>query len=295
MRVPNLIFALAFASGALAQSPQPPFEAVVTRAGGTKDVAESAICVKPARLADAPCPWSVRVREDEPGAIRARPLRTQVSTDGGTLYVVLRKRAGADMSDELWRHRAGQSPRRLARGDLLDFAISADGRLIAFKDQDGIMRFVDADGRDMGEVNLAAIDAQAARITQRDGDLAAFVVTRGLGTPERLLVVDVPRRQVAGYPLQGLYVGGESALDLRGRRLAFSDYPRGLDAEGAKQVRAEERVFRLQVVDLETSRTLFTAERVGEPFQPAWVDGRLTFADREGSKRVEKTFDGGRP
>jgi hypothetical protein len=279
---------------ALAQVP-PPVEVVVTPAGGSRDPGESAICVKPARLADAPCPWVVRVREDEPGALRARKLGAQVSADGNTLFAVLRKRSGVGMADELWRYRRELPPRRIAAGDVLDFAIAADGTMVAFKDQDGIMRFVDADGRDTGEVDLAAVQAASARLAQRSGDLAAFVATRGLGDLERLLVVDVPKRQVVGYYLGGVYVGAEYALDLAGRRLAFSDYPRGLDAEGAARARVDGRVFKLQVIDLETRATLFTAERVGDPFHPLWIGSRLTFAGREGPKRVEKAFDAAKP
>jgi hypothetical protein len=282
---------LLLASAALGQAPQPMFEVVVTPAGGSRDPAASAICVKPREFVDAACPWYTRVTEDEPGAIRNRVLGAQVSADGNTLFAVLRKRSGVGMTDELWRYRRGQQPRRIAHGYPLDFAISSDGGIVAFKDPDGIMRFVDADGRDAGEVNLVPIEAEAARLAQRDGDLAGFVVTRNLGDLERVLVVDVPKRQIVGYYLGGVYIGAEHALDLRGRRLAFSDYPRGLDAEGAARVKSEGQVFKLQVIDLDTRATLFTAERVGEPFRPLWLGSRLSFADREGPKRVEKTFD----
>jgi hypothetical protein len=281
---------LLLANAALGQAPVPMFDVVVTPAGGSRDPAASAICVQPRGLVDAACPWYTRVTEDAPGAIRHRVLGAQVSADGNTLLAVLRKRSGVGMTDELWRYRRGQQPRRIAYGYPLDFAISSDGGMVAFKDADGIMRFADADGRDAGEVNLAPIQAESARLVQRDGDLAGLVVTRNLGDLERVLVVDVPRRQIVGYYLGGVYTGAEYALDLRGRRLAFSDYPRGLDAEGAARVRAEGQVFKLQVIDLETRATLFTAERVGEPFRPLWLGSRLSFADREGAKRVEKTF-----
>jgi len=291
VRVPLLLPLLLLANAALGQAPQPMFEVVVTPAGGSRDPAASAICVKPRGLVDAACPWYTGVTEDEPGAIRNRVLGAQVSADGNTLFAVLRKRSGVGMTDELWRYRRGQQPRRIAHGYPLDFAISSDGGIVAFKDPDGIMRFVDADGRDAGEVNLVPIEAEAARLAQRDGDLAGFVVTRNLGDLERVLVVDVPKRQIVGYYLGGVYIGAEHALDLRGRRLAFSDYPRGLDAEGAARVKSEGQVFKLQVIDLDTRATLFTAERVGEPFRPLWLGSRLSFADREGPKRVEKTFD----
>jgi hypothetical protein len=285
---------LLLANAALAQV-APPLEVVVTPSDGSRDPAESALCVKPARLADAPCPWVVRVREDEPGALRARKLGAQVSADGNALFVVLRRRSGVGMADELWRYRREVAPRRIAAGDALDFTIAADGTMVAFKDQDGVMRFVDADGRDTGEVDLAPIEAASARLAQRSGDLAAFVATRGLGDLERVLVVDVPKRQIVGYYVGGLYVGAEYALDLPGRRLAFSDYPRGLDAEGAARARADGQVFKLQVIDLETRATLFTAERVGEPFHPLWIGSRLTFAGREGPKRVDKAFGAAKP
>ncbi len=292
MRPLLLLPALLVAVAASAQTPPWPFTVIVTPAGGSKDPRVSALCVQSKNLADAPCPWYTRVVEDEPGAIRSRTLGAQVSADGTTLFAVLRMRAGDGLVDELWRYRREQAPRRLGYGYPLDFAISADGRMLAFKDQDGVMRFVDADGRELGDVNLAPIDSQAARLVTRDGDLAAFVVARGLGGIDRVLVVDVPKRQVAGYYLGGLYVGAEYAIDVHGRRLAFSDYPRGLDAEGAARVKTEGQVFELQVIDLETRSTLFRAERVGEPFQPVWFGNRLSFAGREGPKRMEKAFDG---
>lgn len=291
-RATPLLLALLLPLASKAQTPATPFEVVVTPLGGSKDARASALCVKPARLVDARCPWLTRVIEDEPGAIRTRKLAAQVSADGATLYAVLRRSSSAGMTDELWRYRRDVVPRRLAYGYPLEFAIAADGSTVAFKDQDGVMRFVDADGKDLGEVDLAPIAAGRATLAMRDGDLAAFVVTRGLSDIARILVVDVPKREIVGYDLGGVYVGAEYAIDPRGRRLAFSDYPRGLDADGAARARAEGRVFTLQVIDLETRQPVFKAERVGEPFRPVWFGNRLSYAGREGWARMEKTFDG---
>lgn len=287
---------------ATARAAVPAHEAMISPATDGADPRAYTVCVRQRGAGEGQCIWTLRVEEDVAGTLPRRRYAAQASDDGLRVAVVLRKRSGGRVIDELWRFHQQMNPDFAVPETPAERALITRSKLIAtgyplsFSANLALTRFVIGDERrlraidDHGNVlaNLheARGDGATLDIAARRGTLAGFAETGANGMIQRLVATDLDALDADTYSIQGLHRGDELAWNLDRAWLATTDFP-AVDNSAAIEARARAATpTTLRVLDLAYRRVLFETAQAGIALQPAWIDAD-TLSWRLDDKRLQ--------
>ena len=287
---------------ASARAAVPAHEAVVSPVPEGADPRAYTVCVKQRGAGEGQCIWTLRVEEDVAGTLTRRRHAILASDDGLRVAVVLRKRSGGRVIDELWRFHQQMNPDFAVPETPAERALITRGKLIAtgyplnFSANLGLTRFVIGDerrlraiddhGNVLADLHQARGDGATLDLVARRGTLAGFAEMGANGMIQRLVATDLDALDADVYSATGLHRGDELAWNLERAWLATTDFP---SADQAAAIEARTRAATpttLRVIDLAYRRVLFESAQASIALQPAWIDAD-TLSWRLDDKRLQ--------